>query len=421
MRLQGLSAALFDEIKKIPVVDCHEHLPTEAERLAHRADVTTLFSHYCLADLSCAGLPYGREQNEVFDTTQPLVPRWQKLKPAFEAIRFGSYAYPALAYVRDVLGFDDINDDTVEAISQKMQDSLKPGYYRRTIQELCGIEMAIQCTGRVVSDDQDFFVYLCPDRACGIPRAALEQETNRSIHTLSEYVSALRQYVADRKQEGAVGYKVSAAYQRRIDFPDVAQAEAEGVFIRMRAGIVQGISSADRELLENYLLRRAVEACTDVDLPVVIHTGYQAGVHNDIRNARATHLWSLLRDYPRTRFDLFHGSFPFVEDMTCLGKYFENVTLNMCWMHIMGPDVSRRALSQWLDAVPVTKIFAFGGDYHVPEKIYGHLQLARANVAVVLAQKVEKGRFSEEDALHIAQLIFCDNPKRWYKLNTPST
>jgi uncharacterized protein len=149
---------------------------------------------------------------------------------------------------------------------------------------------------------------------------------------------------------------------------------------------------------------------------VVIHTGYHYGVHNDIRNARATHLWSLLKDYPEARFDLFHGSFPYVEDMTVLGKYFENVSLNMCWMHIMGPDISRRALSQWLDAVPVTKIFAFGGDYGVVEKIYGHLLLARADVAAVLAEKVAQGRFAEADALHIARLLFHDNPKRWYKL-----
>jgi hypothetical protein len=153
-------------------------------------------------------------------------------------------------------------------------------------------------------------------------------------------------------------------------------------------------------------------------MTIVIHTGYHAGVHNDIRNARATHLWSLLRDYPEARFDLFHGSFPYVEDMTVLGKYFENVSLNMCWMHIMGPEVARRGLAQWLDAVPVSRIFAFGGDYSVVEKVYGHLLLAQADVALVLADKVQLGRFTEDDALRIARMLFHDNLKRWYKLDT---
>ncbi len=417
LKLEGLANELFEEIRKIPVVDCHEHLLTEAERLEKKTDVTILFSHYCKADLSCAGLLIGKEQDEVFDTSRPLMPRWKKLKPAFEAIRFGSYAYPVLAYVRDVLGFDDINDDTVEAISSKMQEDTKPGFYKRLMQDLCGIEKAIQCKEGVEKGDQDFFVYLCRDRSYSVPIDTLEQETARSIHSLDHYVDALHQFAADRKKEGAVGYKVGAAYARRIDFPDVSKADAERVFVRLRAKVASGVNDTDRELLENFLMRRAVEACIEVDMPVVIHTGYQAGVHNDIRNARATHLWSLLKDYPKARFDLFHGSFPYVEDMTCLGKYFENVSLNMCWMHIMGPDISQRALSQWLDAVPVTKIFAFGGDYSVVEKIHGHLELARANIATVLAEKVQRGRFTEKEALHIARLLFNENPKRWYKLS----
>ena len=417
MKLQGLAADLLGEIGKIPVVDCHEHLPTEAERLKEKNDVTRLFTHYCKADLSCAGLPVGEEQEAVFDYNAPLMPRWQKLKPAVEAIRYGSYAYPAFAYVREVLGFDDINDDTVEAISRRMQEDVRPGFYRKIIVDLCNIEKAIQCKEGVVKGDQDFFVYLCRDRAAGVPVETLESETGRSVHSLNDYADAMHQYVADRKQEGAVGYKVGAAYGRMIDFPDVSRAEAERLFVKRRRQVRSRLSDDELKVIENYLMRRGVEACIENDMPVVIHTGYQAGVHNDIRNARAIHLWSLLNDYPKARFDLFHGSFPYVEDMTCLGKYFENVSLNMCWMHIMGPAISRRALSQWIDAVPVTKIFAFGGDYTVVEKIYGHLQLARADVATVLAEKVERGRFTETDALKIARLIFNENPKRFYGLD----
>jgi len=416
MMLKGLAAELLTEIEKIPVVDCHEHLPTEKERLAEKTDATRLFSHYCKADLSGAGLTAGKDQDEVFDYNRPLMPRWRKLRPAFEAIRFGSYAWPALAYVRDVLGFDDLNDDTVEAISERLQADVQPGFYRKIMVDLCHIETAIQCKEGVIKGDQEFFVYLCRDRTSGLPIATLERETDRPIHSIGDYVTALHVYMADQKRRGAVGCKVGAAYQRRIEYPDTARADAERVFVKLRAKVNSAVSDVEREVVENYLMRRQVEACIEVDMPVVFHTGYHAGLHNDIRNARSTWLWSLLKDYPEARFDLFHGSFPYVEDMVCLGKYFENVSLNMCWMHIMGPAISRRALSAWLDAVPVTRIFAFGGDYSVVEKVYGHLGLARADVAAVLAGKVEEGRFSEADALHIARLLFNENPKRWYNL-----
>jgi hypothetical protein len=420
IKLDGLAGELLAEVRKMPVVDCHEHLPTEVERLAQKVDVTTLFTHYCKADLEAAGLPQGKPQEEVFDTSKPLLPRWKRLKPYVEAIRYGSYAYPAFAYVRDVLKMDDINDRTVEAISEKMQASQKKGLYRKLIQGLCGIEKCIQCKDSVVKGDQPFFVYLMRDKTNGLSNASgverLETLTGVHIHTLDDMVEAIHRNVADEVKQGAVGYKVSAAYTRKIEYLDAPRSEAERIFVRLRKSVTAQISEEARTVLEDYLLRRAVEACVEAKIPIVIHTGYQAGNRNDIRNARATHLWHLLKSYPEARFDLFHGSFPYVEDMVALGKYFGNISLNMCWMHIMGPAISRRALDSWLDAVPATKIFAFGGDYQVVEKVYGHLDLARADVAMVLADKVKLGRMTEGEALKVARLLFCENPKRWYNI-----
>lgn len=51
------------------------------------------------------------------------------------------------------------------------------------------------------------------------------------------------------------------------------------------------------------------------------------------------------------------------------------------------------------------------------EKIYGHLVMARENVASVLAGRVDQGRMSTDEALRIARLWFWDNPKDLYRLN----
>ncbi len=419
IRLTGLAGELFEQIGRIPVVDCHEHLPLEADRVAKPMDVTQLFSHYCKADLEAAGLFTGREQDEVFDSTRPLEPRWKKLSQHLPAIRHGSYAWPAYAYVRDVLGLDDINDSNYRAISERLQADNTPGLYKRIMQDRCGIEQAIQCR-EGVERDQPFFAYLCRDRAWPLVRQqdldALERTAGRSIHSLSDCVDALGLHLAAQKADGAIGMKVGVAYQRSLQIDNVPAADADRIFAKLRSSITVGLATDEMNALYDYLLRRQVEACIELGLVVVIHTGYQAGVRNDIRNARATHLWSLLHSYPRARFDLFHGSFPYPSDMTVLGKYFQNVSLNMCWMHIMSPTLSRRALAEWLDAVPATKIFAFGGDYLVVEKVYGHLQLARADVAAVLADKVAEGRMTEPQAIEVARLMLNENPKRWYRL-----
>ena len=101
MNITGLAAELLPEITSIPVVDCHEHLPPEAERVSKPIDALTLFSHYCKADLEAAGLLQGEPQNAVFDASKPIGPRWDTFKPYLEAIRYGSYAYSTLAATTD--------------------------------------------------------------------------------------------------------------------------------------------------------------------------------------------------------------------------------------------------------------------------------------------------------------------------------
>ncbi len=416
--LEGLARELFEEISAFPVVDCHEHLPSEPERVAEPMDAIQLFKHYCPADLAAAGMPV-RERDEVFDASKPLEPRWAAFKPYLDAIRFGSYAYPAFAYAREVLGFETIDDATVGPISERLQADNRAGLYDRVLRDLCGIDTVLECAGTMVPENPRYFAHLFTTwshklRAPLIAR--LEEETGIAVHSLGKCVDALQARVAREKDKGCIAMKVGAAYSRSLDFADVTPAQAQRVFADLRRGVDTVLSREDDWCLEDYLLRREIEACIDLGLPVAIHTGYHASNWNDIRNARATELWHLLKSYPQARFDLFHGSFPYVSDMTVLGKYFPNVALNMCWMHILSPTVSRRALDEWLDTVPVTKIFAFGGDYRVVELVYGHLQLARENVAAVLAGRVGAGRMTRAQAVEVARLLFYENPRRWYGL-----
>jgi hypothetical protein len=81
-------------------------------------------------------------------------------------------------------------------------------------------------------------------------------------------------------------------------------------------------------------------------------------------------------------FDLFHISYPFQGTASALCKNFPNVFIDMCWAHIISPSASMQALDDFLDAVPYNKISAFGGDYLLVDGVYGHLYMARQNVAV---------------------------------------
>ena len=74
-------------------------------------------------------------------------------------------------------------------------------------------------------------------------------------------------------------------------------------------------------------------------------------------------------------------------------------------------------MDELLDLVPINKIIAFGGDYMGPvENIYGHLVMARENLAEVLGRRIKDNLLSESEALEIGKMWFYDNPKELYQL-----
>ena len=70
-------------------------------------------------------------------------------------------------------------------------------------------------------------------------------------------------------------------------------------------------------------------------------------------------------------------------------------------------------LDEAIDLIPMNKILAFGGDYSgvVLEKIYGHLVMARENIAEVLARRIMNKQLSESQALTLVRKWFWENPK----------
>jgi hypothetical protein len=106
-----------------------------------------------------------------------------------------------------------------------------------------------------------------------------------------------------------------------------------------------------------------------------------------------------------------------VREALMLGKGFPNVWLNLCWTHIISQRFAMAGLAEAIDLIPTNKLLAFGGDYTVPvEKAYGHLEMAREDVARVLAERIEEGQMTEAQALAIARLWFFDNAVELYRL-----
>jgi hypothetical protein len=73
-------------------------------------------------------------------------------------------------------------------------------------------------------------------------------------------------------------------------------------------------------------------------------------------------------------------------------------------------------LHEAIETVPANKIFAFGGDFIIPEGAYGHAVLARRVVSRVLQEKIADGWLTEDEALGLAERLLRDNAAALYGL-----
>jgi predicted TIM-barrel fold metal-dependent hydrolase len=421
--IDDLRQSLIEEMSEMDVVDTHEHLPNEAERLKQQVDFSTLFSHYCRSDLVAAGMADADYDRFVGPGSSPSE-KWEFLAPYYELIISGSYSRAAHLSMQRFYGMSRLAGAAdAEALSERIQEANKPGLYRRVLKDTCRIATALNFAG--MDADREFFtpvLFVTPFAEVASLDAlrAIEAETGTSGTTLPRYLNGLARYLSEQQKNGLKGIKFLFAYMRDLQFDPVDAGTAERVFNRI-AGESCGMRPSvlgyeETRPLQDYLVHRLTEVAGDLDLTVVFHTGIQAGNYNNLDNARPTQLWDLFRRFHNVRFDLLHGGLPFIDEAGLLAKYFPNVTVDMAWMHAISPELSVRALRDWVDLVPRNKVLGFGGDYHVVEKVYGHLVLARENIAAALADKVGQGAISRDNARAWARALLWDNPRAVYGL-----
>lgn len=410
MSLRDIEVALLQQIQEFEIIDCHEHLAPESERLSEPVDVCNLFSHYTHLDLVTAGMSEANFE-KMHDHDYPLDFRWGLLRPYLEEIRFGSYARAAFIAARELYGFDEITDDTYEALSTAMQERNEPGIYEWILRDRCNIRHSLTQCGSTETESEILLPVMRLGEYCNIASWDQVQKhaaaVNWKVATLDEYVGVLDVLMAQWKEEGAVGLKMVSQ-----PYPETDRVTAVEAFENLRTGAVKTLPELDP--LTTYLLERLLELAAKHELSVAVH----AGMWGDFTKLDVKHMIPLFMAHPETTFDLYHLSFPSVHDAVICGKNFANVYLDLCWTHIMSPTLTKEGMREVLDFVPVNKVLGFGGDYmaRAVDKVIGHLRMAQENIATVLAERVNDGLMTEDEALQIARKWLWDNAVEAYGL-----
>lgn len=421
MNAQTAYERILPHVMNLPIVDTHEHLPGREEQRDPKGDLFTEFlRHYFNRDLISAGLS-PKDMERVLNREGTVMERWNTLEPYWQASRFTGYGRALALAARDIYGVDHIGGDTIEMLYERFNDGLKPGHYELVLREKSNIIISLldsdpACDRRYFRSVFRLEQFLFPSSAQVIHTAA-----GGSVpRTFPDWLDLCTQAVDKAVSDGCVAFKIGMAYFRPLSVAQAAYGEAEASFRTFSDNLHypdwQEKPVFRSRAYEDYMLHHVIRRVMHHGLPVQIHTGLEEGNGNMLSNADPLRLNNLFLEYPGVRFVLMHIGYPWHIQMTALAKNLPNVFLDMCWSHIISPNASVEALKEWLDAVPVNKICAFGGDYALIDGVYGHQLMARENVARALSDKMALDVMDKNDAQEIARRLFIENPYQIFSL-----
>ena len=417
----GVHESMASAVRAIRLIDTHEHLSAEAERLKREQSLFTLL-HYVSSDMWADGMDRQLGERILGRPGVPLADQWKLIASYWANVRTTAYGRSLLRAVRDLYGINDISEATYAEISRKVREANRPGWQEHILRDRAGIDVSISDIGRTGAalDSSHLRAVLRLDHLLLAPRGlpVIAKELGATIESLADWEAAIDRSVARAREQRFVGIKSAVAYDRALDFAPVDRAEADRLFTQAlsRGQEVGPVDWGRDKALQDYLFGRLADACAKHDLPLQIHTGFFYDTWRNVAQTNPSLLAPFIIRHQTTRFVLMHSGYPYGAELLAMAKNLPNVTIDMCWTYVISPAYAARFLDEAIETVPADKILGFGGDYQIAEGAYAHAQLCREVVAKVLADKVAAGYWSEAEALGFARAILRDNAIRVFKL-----
>lgn len=425
---------IAEKVSKTSLVDTHEHLPAERERLASKGliwiecdDWAVLIGGYLESDLLTAGMsPTSKEK--LFSANVDPIKKWTLIEPYWPAVKNTGYGLAARISIEKLYGVSELSAKTVRQVQAGYEKTRVSGFYKRILHEVANIESCqvnsltapFEETGQPTLLMQDLgivgMITRDPFEMPGWASEVYRKPTGIEVKSLSDWHKVIDWWFG-KYSRYAVAVKSQHAYVRDIDFAQVPPEKAEGLFKKQLDG--EPLTDEEQKTVEDHLFWYAVKKATENDLPVKLHTGYYAGENKMplsrlINNAGSA--CDLCRVAPDTKFVFMHICYPYYEELISVAKQYTNAYLDMCWAWIINPIAAKDFLKKYLVTAPANKILTFGADYLFVENVVGHAVMARQGITQALSELVEEGWMSLGDALELVEPIMHGNARHLFNL-----
>jgi hypothetical protein len=435
--MTSLARELEMALGEVPMLDIHTHLV--GGRLGARGLHDILLYHMVISDLHAAGCSSGERLTQF--------PAWPTLEEAHRRIR---EALPFLPHIRNTSSFWGVNiilrdlynwNEGITAENWPRLDALvreradDRAWHHAVLDRLhiqrTGTELARRGDG---SDDDRLqyalewgFFTRCQwgefdtalyelERCWGKSPASpspigggARPPVTRSIRSVSDVHEALAHYV------GAIPYErvlaTATHLSTDIDYRAVSDDEMESALRRRdRAGREERdvYASYVHELFLAALEQHAERIVFQFSLgaePLRFETGSR------LNQRTVAQLAEMLERHPRLRFQCFLASRHANQSLCTLARELPNLSLAGFWWHNFFPDAIRQVLAERLEMLPASRQVGFLSDAYGVEWTYAKAIIVRKQLARVLAERIERGQETFEEALALARAVLFESPQ----------
>jgi hypothetical protein len=233
--------------------------------------------------------------------------------------------------------------------------------------------------------------------------------TDRVIRSLGDIHDAVAHYVQSIPYGGVLA--TATHLSTDIDYRLVTDAEMESALGRRS---VAGPAERDtyaayvNEVFLSQLEKHGHEIVFQFSLaaePLPFETGSR------INQQTLRQVAEMTARHPNLRFQCFLASRHANQSLCTLARELPNFSLAGYWWHNCFPDIIRQVMTERLDMLPTNKQIGFFSDAYCVEWCYAKAVIVRKQLAHVLAEKIDQGQYSKNDALDIARAILFESPQ----------
>lgn len=437
MNTRTIPRELEDALAEVPVLDVHSHLV--GGNLAARGLHDVLLYHMVVTELYAAGCPSGARLSQYpgWATPEEATARIEEALPFLSHIQNTSTFWGVRIILRDLHGWNDAitpgNWRTLDALIRERADDHA---WQRSILDRAGIRRtATEFARRGDGSDDDRLQYVLEwamfcrcqwgefdtavyelERTWGRPPESptpigegSRTPTPRTIRSVADVKAAIQHYVSAIPDHLLA---TAATFSSDIDYRPASDAAMDAALSRRaHAGV------AERDIYASYINEAFLSELERVKgdrivcqfalgaEPLPFETGCR------LPQRTLAQLAEIIARHPRLKFQCLLASRHGNQSLCTLARELPNFSLVGYWWHNFFPDSIRQLMRERFDMVPANKQVGFFSDAYCVEWAYAKAMIVRKQMARVLAEKIEQGQYTRDEALAFARRILYDSPQ----------